>query len=96
MSDFPIKTQRMSFYCQNNGENRYLHFTTFKKKLETLTLLSNLLLVCRMWHPMSIGETQATVILSRGFFIYEISSYPSFYYGIILIFCDIVCFQKII
>ena len=73
MSDAPIETWRMVLIAKTiEKTDRYLHFATFKKKLETLELLSNLLLARRMLHPMPNVEARATVILFRVFLIYNI------------------------
>ena len=36
MSNFLIETCQMIFNCQNDGENHYLHFNTFKTETQNL------------------------------------------------------------
>ena len=82
MPNFLIKTEQMSFNGQNDGKNCYLHFTACIKNLEAFVKFAVV--------SIPIVETWATIILFQFFFIYEISSYSSFYCNIIAIFCDVV------
>ena len=68
MSDAYLKIQQMSLNCQNDCKIHYLHVTAFKKKFETLKLLSNLLDARGMLHPMPNVEARETVILFRDVF----------------------------
>ena len=62
MSDVPVKHGGWVLIAKP-WRTLLFAFSAFRKRPETLELLSNLLLACRMWHPMPMVEIRATVIL---------------------------------